>query len=260
MGYIGEEGLKTLWEKFQNLVNGITSITGNAGTATKLQEAMALEGVLFDGSAARHHYAACSTSGATAAKTCSIDGFSLVAGARVIVRFSYANTAANPTLNVSGTGAKAIYYKGSAIPASYIRQYSVLELVYSGSYWYVVGDLTQSQVEALEEKMSVPVPLWSGTLYSSVSAWKYQSIEELADYDEIRVWVEVGDADRGYHTVTRKDTQICVSGYANASYYGCVYVKWDTSNNQIGFYVAQKAGSWGDSVLRVTRVEGVRKL
>ena len=33
------------------------------------------------------------------------------------------------------------YYKNSNIPAELIEQYTVLELVYSGSYWYVVGNM-----------------------------------------------------------------------------------------------------------------------
>lgn len=239
-------------EQVKNLQDGMPSmdITGNAGTATKLETARAIDGVLFDGSTARHHYGTCSTAAATAAKTCSISGFSLVTGARVTVRFSYANTAANPTLNVSGTGAKAIRYRNSPIPAGYIRQYTVLELVYSGSYWYVVGELT------------VPVLLWSGSLYCSASAaWTYtDAVADLANWDEIRVWAEVGDASRGYYTITRNDPQICISSYANASYYGCVYVKWDTANNKIGLYVAQKASSWGYAALNVKRIEGVRRL
>lgn len=153
MDYMGERAMAKMWERVKNLVNGITSITGNAGSATKLQTARALEGVTFDGSAARHHYGTCSTSGATAAKTCSITGFSLVTGARVIVRFSYANTAANPTLNVSGTGAKYIRYRNAAVPTGYITAGALLGLVYSGTYWYIANDLTQKQVDDLTTKL-----------------------------------------------------------------------------------------------------------
>ena len=244
MSFLDEIGVARLWENIKAYV------AANAGTATKLQTARAIDGVLFDGSAARHHYGTCSTAAATAAKTCSISGFSLVTGARVTVRFSYANTAANPTLNVSSTGAKAIRYRNSPIPAGYIRQYTVLELVYSGRYWYVVGELT------------VPVLLWSGSLYCSASAaWTYtDAVADLANWNEIRVWVEIGDASRGYHTITRDNPLIHVSGFTNASYYGCVQVKWDTANNKIGLYVAQKASNWGYSTLNVKRIDGMRKL
>lgn len=98
-------------------------------------------GIAVDVNTLVGNYANCYTSASTAAKTVSLSGFELVAGARVCVRFNYANTATNPTLNVNATGAKPIYYKNSNIPAELIEQYTVLELVYSGSYWYVVGNM-----------------------------------------------------------------------------------------------------------------------
>lgn len=137
-------GLMTpaMFNKFDNLIeNGQTDISGNAGTATKLKTAVTVDGMNFDGSSSISHYAVCNTSGATTAKAVTITGFKLTAGARVTVRFNYANTTTNPTLNVNATGAKPIYYKNSNIPAELIEQYTVLELVYSGSYWYVVGNM-----------------------------------------------------------------------------------------------------------------------
>ena len=54
----------------------------------------------FDGSANIHHYATCSTAAATAAKTVALSGFALATGARVLVKFTVTNSAANPTLDV----------------------------------------------------------------------------------------------------------------------------------------------------------------
>ena len=146
MAYLDKTGLTELWKKVKSYVDANaggtqTTITGNAGSATKLQTTRAIDGVNFNGTADIAHYAVCYTSGLTAAKTVSLTNFKLVAGARVFVRFSYANTAANPTLNVNSTGAKPIYYRNSNIPAELIDQYTVLELVYSGSYWFVVGNM-----------------------------------------------------------------------------------------------------------------------
>ena len=118
-----------------------TDLSGNAGTATKLKTAVTVDGMNFDGSSSISHYVVCYTSGATAEKTVSLSNFKLAVGSRITVRFNYANTVANPTLNVNATGAKPIYYKNSNIPAELIEQYTVLELVYSGSYWYVVGNM-----------------------------------------------------------------------------------------------------------------------
>jgi hypothetical protein len=48
---------------------------------------------------------------------------------------------ANPTLNVSGTGAKNIKYKGANLANYHTLDGKMYEFVYDGSYWNVVGDL-----------------------------------------------------------------------------------------------------------------------
>ena len=118
-----------------------TTISGNAGSATKLATARTIDGVSFNGSAAITHFGTCSTAAGTAAKTVALTGFSLVTGARVFVKFTYANTVANPTLNVNSTGAKAIVYRGSAISAAYLRANGTYEFLYDGTNWNFVGDL-----------------------------------------------------------------------------------------------------------------------
>ena len=82
------------------------------------------------------NYAVCSTAAGTAAKTATVTGFStLAAGKTVVVKFSNTNTAANPTLNISGTGAKAITFQGSAISAGYLRAGGIYQFIYDGSHW-----------------------------------------------------------------------------------------------------------------------------
>ena len=248
--------------------NFLTS--GRAPSADKWQTTRYLEGVGVDGTANRHHYTTCSTSGGTAAKTASLPGFSLLTGARVAVLFSNANTASNPTLNISSTGGKPIYYRNSAIPAGYIQAGTVLELVYSGSYWRVIGDLAQRQVEVLKAENSTlkeehdaltvrisPTLLYSSTLYASaLNTWVYASVPSLKDWKEVRMWLEVGDADCRYNTLTREHIQMCVSGYANANYNGLVRVSCDFTNARIGLLVRSMTG-WGFSNIRITRVEGL---
>lgn len=54
-------------------------------------------------------YGTCATSASTVAKVASCTDFSeLYDGASVIVKFTYANSASTPTLNVNNTGAKTI--------------------------------------------------------------------------------------------------------------------------------------------------------
>lgn len=82
------------------------------------------------------NYAVCSTAAGTAAKTATVTGFStLAAGKTVVVKFSNTNTAANPTLNISGTGAKAITFQGSAISAGYLRAGGIYQFIYDGLHW-----------------------------------------------------------------------------------------------------------------------------
>ena len=127
-----------------------TAISGNAGTATRLENKRTIDGMQFDGSANIHHYASCSTAAGTAEKAVTLAGFTLATGARIIVRFTVTNSAANPTLNVNSTGAKPIQYRNAAISAGHLAANRVYEFVYDGSYWQIVGDLIaelQAQID-----------------------------------------------------------------------------------------------------------------
>lgn len=85
-------------------------------------------------------YATCQTSAATRAKvaTCANQNFSLKQGFTLSVRFTYANTASSPTLNVNGTGARTIYLGSSTVTSdvSWDAGDTVL-FVYDGSYWRI---------------------------------------------------------------------------------------------------------------------------
>ena len=113
----------------------------NAQTATRLATKRTIGGVAFDGSANIHHYATCSTAAATAAKTVALSGFALATGARVLVKFTVTNSAANPTLDVNGTGAKPIQYRGAAIAAGTLAANRTYEFVYTGAQYELVGDV-----------------------------------------------------------------------------------------------------------------------
>ena len=117
-----------------------------ADSAAKLQTARTIDGVDFNGTSAIAHFGTCSTAAATVAKVVACTGFKLVTGARIIVKFTITNTAANPTLNVNGSGARAIQYRGSAISAGYLAANRTLEFVYDGSAYQLVGDLDTNTV------------------------------------------------------------------------------------------------------------------
>ena len=84
-------------------------------------------------------YAVCSTAAGTTAKTADITNFTLAVGRTVRIKFTNTNTAATPSLNVNGTGAKAIMMYGDT-PAGNNPSKSwvageVVQFVYDGTNW-----------------------------------------------------------------------------------------------------------------------------
>ena len=101
---------------------GETTIMTYEGTAVKVKTpTVTHQTIKQDGitGATVNRFGTCSTAAATAAKTVNITtgtlDSTLSAGTRVTVKFTNANTANTPTLNVNSKGAKNIYYRGSAI-------------------------------------------------------------------------------------------------------------------------------------------------
>lgn len=93
----------------------------------------------LDGALAR--YAVCSTAAATAAKTVTIPGFKLFAGAVVYIKFDVTNTAPYPTLDVNSTGAAQIYYRGGTIVAGTLAASRTYAFVYNGTQYELIGDI-----------------------------------------------------------------------------------------------------------------------
>lgn len=78
-------------------------------------------------------YGICSTAAGTVAKTVDMTGFTLITGATIFVKFTNANSATNPTLNVNSTGAKALLKYGSSSLSW--QAGAVLCLTYDGTSW-----------------------------------------------------------------------------------------------------------------------------
>lgn len=174
--------------------------TGNGGTGrtdgkvTALATKRTIDGMQFDGSANIHHYAECSTAAATAAKTVTLSGFTLATGARIIVRFTVTNTASNPTLNVNGTGAKAIQYRNAAISAGYLAANRLREFVYDGSAWELIGDVdtsttysvaSQSEAEAGTDNSKMMTPLRVKQAITANDPGVLQAFLDFADDNNI---------------------------------------------------------------------------
>ena len=82
----------------------------------------------------------CNDSGSVAAKTATVDSsFTLHTGVIISIKFDAKNYAANPTLNVNGTGAKSIWYGTGVITNTnliYAGEINCYETyIYDGTYW-----------------------------------------------------------------------------------------------------------------------------
>ena len=127
-----------------------TSVSGNAGSATKLATARTIDGVSFNGSAAITHYGVCNTAEATYEKVVSCQGFTLVTGARIAVKFTNGSQGKMAALNVNNTGAKEIRQYGninslrtdSEMP--FWQAGEVIEFIYDGSGFVVVDGRVRS--------------------------------------------------------------------------------------------------------------------
>lgn len=70
------------------------------------------------------------------AKTITINGFKLMSGGCIRVKFPNNNTATQPTLNISETGAKPLYYNGKRVSAANTwKANEVVEFYYDGTNW-----------------------------------------------------------------------------------------------------------------------------
>lgn len=105
-----------------------------------------------DSGAGGPYYAVCATASSVTAKIAVCEGFTLKTGAAVLVRFSNANTAASPTLNVNGTGAKYIKKYGTTanMNGAWTAGSAVL-FVYDGTYWVMVNGYLAQRLSWLED-------------------------------------------------------------------------------------------------------------
>lgn len=113
-------------------------------------------------------YGVCSTAASTTAKTVTCSGFGgLTEGAVVVVRFTNTNSAANPTLNVNGSGAKGIreIYNGTvtAITADHLKANQAYLMYYDGAYWVTAVDRNNTYTAASALPSEIAASASTGT-------------------------------------------------------------------------------------------------
>lgn len=111
-------------------------------------------------------YGTCTTGASAADKVAACAGFALHKGATVSIRFTYANTASAPTLNVNGTGARRIVSESTGSAVRWDAGNTV-SFVFSGTYWYVADCGSRSAITQLADRIELKVS--KGELSSQLS-------------------------------------------------------------------------------------------
>lgn len=128
-------------------------------------------------------YATCDTAAGTVAKVASLaaGSLSLKAGATVAVKFTYANTASSPTLNIAGTGAKAMYIQG--VRDVYWTDGATVTFTYDGINWRVASEPVYAPTATIGNAAGFNV------FIDGTSVQVRKGTEELASFkgDEIRL-------------------------------------------------------------------------
>lgn len=93
------------------------------------------------------YYGTSSTAAATAAKTSTIAGIVVCKGTTVGIKFTYANSADSPRLNLSSVGAKAVYTQGVAF--AYWQAGATVSFTFDGTYWRVSSEPVYANVATI---------------------------------------------------------------------------------------------------------------
>lgn len=165
---------------------------------------------------AEHPYGVCSTAAATVAKEVTIDysgTLTLFTGLTVRVKFTNANSAATPTLNVNSTGAKTILFgTGNAVDDAWIAG-AVVQFTYDGTSWCI----SEQPVSQMLKKEILVVNF--GTLTGTGSAVTVSKSDAAITADHVLLSYELGTpaAQVGNITITTSAGAVSASGNINGS-------------------------------------------
>lgn len=186
-GEQGSQGLQGLQgEKGEQGIPGPTGETGATGATGPQgpQGPTGPQGQTGDaGKDGQMLYATCDTAAGTVAKVASLAAgtLSLKAGATVAVKFTYANTASSPTLNIAGTGTKAMYIQG--VRDVYWTDGATVTFTYDGINWRVASEPVYAPTATIGNAAGFNV------FIDGTSVQVRKGTEELASFkgDEIRL-------------------------------------------------------------------------
>lgn len=172
----------------EQTAEGISSTVGQVSSVANAAQSTANTA----NARATHQFGTCSTAAGTAAKVVALSGFTRYTGATVAVRFTNANTAANPTLNVNSTGAAQIRAYNAALTASSAYNWvanAVVTFVFDGTYWNV------SDAAALSKYSSVTQTVNGLTTRVANAEGDISTLEQTASGLEVRLDTAGDDID-----------------------------------------------------------------
>ena len=161
------------------------NLTGTADIAKRLENAVQIDGIKFDGTKNVTHYGYCTTESSENNKIVELyvspqentkQEFTLSVGSFITVKFKNKNTATGVlTLNVNGSGNKQIINNGLPIEEHFITENSVFTFVYDGTAYNLIGDDNKVSQSVTYDDIEYPILVSSildgttktiGTLYA----------------------------------------------------------------------------------------------
>ena len=118
-------------------------------------------------------YFTCDTAAGTAAKVVAATGYKLTTGGNIRIKMTHTNSAANVTLNINGTGAKALFYNGQQASSSNKWEDMEVLLVYYDGTRYQAINANGGKIDTLEYDL-IPVT-WVDGYYVNSSNTLVQS-------------------------------------------------------------------------------------
>ena len=147
-----------------------TTVSGNAGSATKLATSRNIDGVSFNGSSDIVHYAVCSSN--SNGVSIALNGFKLVTGARVFIKFDHNHTAGEDFyMDINETGSKKVYYGDYCYNLGFKKD-KVYEFVYDGTNYQLISSHNEYEYTLPKDISSSYIHLYRG-IYSDIRVLKF---------------------------------------------------------------------------------------
>ena len=125
-------------------------------------------------------YGISSNNVSSAARTSSIPGFKLKEGGIVAIKFTTDVDITGPSLNISSTGAKSIYYRESAPPRGTINAGDTVTFIYDGTHYHIIS------IDKNIPDPATTAPIMDGTATIGTSD-KYAKADHVHPSDTSRV-------------------------------------------------------------------------